>query len=188
MAGERTLSTGTCAQQFALLGPAVCSQSIFIRHAVAAAAFIFVNMPNTDLNPVIENPHATPSLLAVAMFVVSVTVREILTVEICITLTLTSRTAKVKCKYANRKATSDYLCVGNNNVCPICHRLRDVKSRKVHDLNSDLQNGSRLNVYMPNERTRVTFYVLAAAVSDIIMFELSNVSRTRFEYLTFTIK
>ena len=41
--------------------------------------------------------------------------------------------AKVKCKYANGKAVWNFLFVGNSNVPPICHRLRDILSRKVHE-------------------------------------------------------
>ena len=33
--------------------------------------------------------------------------------------------AKIKCKYANRKAKCDLLGIGNSNVCPIRSRLRD---------------------------------------------------------------
>ena len=47
------------------------------------------------------------------MFALTVTVCEILTVEIYMTASLTFRTAKVKCKYANGKAVCDFIFVGN---------------------------------------------------------------------------
>ena len=42
----------------------------------------------------------------------------------------------------------------------IGHRLQDINSRNVHDLDPDLQNRPRSNVNMPIERPRVGFYVL----------------------------
>ena len=44
-----------------------------------------------NVNLLIDSPQATFYLLAIAMFVLSVTVCEILTVEMCMTLTLTFR-------------------------------------------------------------------------------------------------
>ena len=47
--------------------------------------------PRSNLNPAIESPHATFYLLAMTMFVISVIVGEILTVELYMTLTLNFR-------------------------------------------------------------------------------------------------
>ena len=44
----------------------------------------------------------------------------------------------VKYKYANEKALCNFLFVDNSNVCPICHRLRNINGRIVHDLDPDL--------------------------------------------------
>ena len=57
-----------------------------------------------------------------AMLDLYFTVCEILTVEICVTLTLT---AGIKYKYTNSKARCHLIFVGNSNVCQIFHRLRD---------------------------------------------------------------
>ena len=43
-----------------------------------------------------------------------------------------------KFKYADGKGLCNFLFVGNNNVCPICHPLRDINSRNVHDFDPDL--------------------------------------------------
>ena len=48
--------------------------------------------------------------------------------------------AKVTCQYTNQKSIDDFLCIGNDNVCPICHRLRDIHSQNMHDLALDLYN------------------------------------------------
>ena len=61
-----------------------------------------------------EMPYASFSLLAIALFALSVTVCEILKVEMCMTLTLTIRVGQVKCQYVNRNATCDIL--RDNNV------------------------------------------------------------------------
>ena len=68
------------------------------------------NGPRSNVNMPIERPHATFFVLAIAMFALSVTVCEILTVEMWMTLTLTFIWAKVRCKYAIRKSTCDFLC------------------------------------------------------------------------------
>ena len=74
------------------------------------------------------------------MFALSVMISDILTVELYITLTLTFERAKAKCKYANGKAVCDLIFVGSSNVCPVCHHLREIRNRNVHDLNLDLYN------------------------------------------------
>ena len=72
----------------------------------------------------------------IATFTLSVTKCEILTVKMCMTLTMTFSPlewAMVKCKYVNQKAACDFLYVGNSNVChgcSICHQLRDISSQK----------------------------------------------------------
>ena len=53
------------------------------------------------------------------------TVCEIFTVEMCIILDFIVKKVKVKCKFDNRKGTCDIVCVGNRNVCSICHCLLD---------------------------------------------------------------
>ena len=69
--------------------------------------------------------YATLNAFAIAMFVLSVTVCVLFTVEVCMTLTLTFKMVKVKYKYINRKPISDFLFVGNGNICAICHHFRD---------------------------------------------------------------
>ena len=46
--------------------------------------------------------------------------------------------AKVKCKHTNRKAIGDFLCIEISNICYIFHRLRDINSQNLCDLNFDL--------------------------------------------------
>ena len=65
---------------------------------------------------------------------------------------------------------------------PLCHRLRDMHSPNVHDLDHDMLNWSWSNVNTPVERQHVTFhfFVLAmfvqlVAVCKIITYELLNV-------------
>ena len=66
-----------------------------------------------------ERPSATFYLLAISMFALSVTVCEIFSDKMCMTLTLT---LTVRMCYGQT-----YTCQsnGNSNVCPICHCLRD---------------------------------------------------------------
>ena len=75
--------------------------------------------------------------MTIVMFSLSVTVCKMLTVEMCITLTLTLKWAKVRCKYAKEKLC-DFLFDGNSNVCPIHHHLRDIHSQNVHDFYVDV--------------------------------------------------
>ena len=125
----------------------------------------------SNVNIPIETLQATSCVLVIAMFVISVTVCDIFTVEICMILALTFRTGrgqmqiyrskensrlpmnwqcdvyhichrlrhlqskyarswtrplewtKVECKYTNRKPIGDFLCIGDDNFCSICHRL-----------------------------------------------------------------
>ena len=52
----------------------------------------------------------------IAMFVLSFTVREIITVTVCMTLTLIFITPKIRCKYAHWKAACSIEFVGNSNL------------------------------------------------------------------------
>ena len=53
----------------------------------------------------------------------------IFAVEIRMTLSLTFTTGKGKRKYVHRKPVYDFLF--DDNVCPICYRVRDIQSRNV---------------------------------------------------------
>ena len=46
----------------------------------------------------------------------------------------------LKDKFANGKwkGRMQLSFAGNSNVCPICHRLRDIDGRNVHDLDHDV--------------------------------------------------
>ena len=79
-----------------------------------------------------RKPCWTYYLMALVIFNLSATIYEIFWIEICMTLTLTfimGQGQMVKCKYTNRKSTGDFLCIGNNNICPSSHRLRDIRSK-----------------------------------------------------------
>ena len=39
---------------------------------------------------------------------------------------------------ANEKALCDLLFVGNSNVCPICHHLREIRNQNVLDIDLDI--------------------------------------------------
>ena len=52
-------------------------------------------------------------------------------VKLYMILILCLEQAKVRCKYARGKALCNFKFVGNSNVCPICHCLRDINSRNV---------------------------------------------------------
>ena len=61
-----------------------------------------------------------------------------------------------------------------------CHRLRNIYSRNVHDLNIDLYNLPMSNVNISIERPHATSYVLVIAMSvlsviacEIITYELA---------------
>ena len=66
------------------------------------------------------------------------------------------RMGKVNCGYFNGKAVCDFIFVGNSNVCPICHRLWDINSGNVYELNADIWNGLRSNTNKPIERPHAT--------------------------------
>ena len=61
--------------------------------------------------------------MALVMFALSATAYEILGVEKFVTLFLTFRMGQGQIKYTTRKPIGDYLCIGNSNICSICHRL-----------------------------------------------------------------
>ena len=100
---------------------------------------------------VIECPHATYYFLQMAMFALSVTVCEIFTVETWMTLTLTVRRAKVKCKYANT-----FYLLPIAKVCHIRYRLRDIINRNVLDRDPNLWNGPRSIANKRIERIHAT--------------------------------
>ena len=62
----------------------------------------------------------------------------------------------------------------------ICHHLRDIRNRNVHDLNRDLENGERSNVNMPIERAYIGFQYKA-----IVVFALSLTIYEIFAYKKF---
>ena len=72
--------------------------------------------------------------MALVMFALSATVYEIIGVKKMYDLDLDLQWVKVKCKYTNRKQILDSLCISNNNVCPIGHRLRNIHSQNLRDL------------------------------------------------------
>ena len=79
---------------------------------------------NVKYNLLMERPYVTFYLLAIAMFALSVSdfwntdSRNVHDTDLDWSLELT----KIKCKYASRKNTCDFLCC-NSNVCLICCRL-----------------------------------------------------------------
>ena len=83
-----------------------------------------------------ERPYATLYLLTIEMFDQSVTVYEIFTIQMFMTLTLIFRIGQGKCKYANWQVICNFL-VCNSHVFPICHRLLDNQYElpKILDLN-----------------------------------------------------
>ena len=84
---------------------------------------LMLEWARSNVNVTIESTHATFYVLEIAMCDISVTVCKIFTVKMCMILILILELAKVKCKYANGKATCNFLFVGSSSVCPICHRL-----------------------------------------------------------------
>ena len=52
---------------------------------------------------------------------------------------------------------------GNCNVCSINHRLRDICSRNMHNLDLDLYNGPRPIVNVPIKSQYTTFYMVTIA-------------------------
>ena len=78
--------------------------------------------------------------------------------------------------------------MGNDNVCSICHRLRDIDSGIVHDLDLELQNRPRSNVNMPIELPYATLYLLTIeiiityiyyALSSSVMFSQPRMNLKR---------
>ena len=88
---------------------------------------VLQNGTRSNVNKPIESQQVTSYVLTVAIFVLSITIYEIFTAKICMTLTLTFTMAMVKCKYTNRKPISNFQCIGYSNNCSICHRLRDIR-------------------------------------------------------------
>ena len=58
------------------------------------------------------------------------TILQIFAVEMCLTLTLTLERSKVKFKSSNRKRICDFIFDGNNNVCLLFHRFREIHIRR----------------------------------------------------------
>ena len=119
------------------------------------------NETRSNVNMPIEIPHATFYLMPIAMFALSP-----------FAIDSQSKYAwpwlwplewvKIKCKYDNRKATCDVICVGNCNICPICPHLWDIHGRSVPDL--DFESEPRSNVRMTAEWPYAAFYSLAIAM------------------------
>ena len=68
------------------------------------------------------------------------------------------------------KLTRNFLFFANNNVYHICHRLRDIDSRNMHDLDFDLFSRPRSNVNMSMEMLHVTFCVGNSSVTCLSPF------------------
>ena len=45
------------------------------------------------------------------------------------------------------------------NVCPLCHRFRDIDNRYVHDVDLGLYNGPKSEVNTAMERQYITLFV-----------------------------
>ena len=58
--------------------------------------------------------------MTIVMFALTLTIYEIFAI-------------KCFCKNADRKLIHDFLFVGNSNVCPICHHLRDILFVTIYD-------------------------------------------------------
>ena len=88
----------------------------------------------------------------------SVNLCEIFPVEMCMTWILTFRMAQGKM----------YICQSKGHMrlpmcwqlqCLLCHRLQDIYSQNVHDLDLVLHNVQRSNVNIPIEMRHATFCV-----------------------------
>ena len=110
----------------------------------------------------------------------------------CMTLILTFRMGSMSYKYANRKAMCNFLFVGNTDVCHICHRLRDINGRNVHNHDLNVWNWPRSNVNMLVWMPHATFYALAIAmfVPSVTVCEIITFTShcTRFKSLTLQMK
>ena len=69
----------------------ICEKS-----AIKMCDFDLANVSMSNINIPIERPYATFYMLAIAMFVLSITVCEILIVEMCMALTLTVRMNQIQ--------------------------------------------------------------------------------------------
>ena len=76
--------------------------------------------------------------MAVAMLALSIIILEIFTAPMWGIFILTIKNGEGQSKYANGNAVCYFIFVGNNNVCPICYHLRDIRSQNVHNLDLDL--------------------------------------------------
>ena len=78
-------------------------------------------------------------------------------------------------------------CVVNSNVYIICHHLRDIRSRNVHNFDLDLLNGLMSNINMPMERRHMTLYLLAIAMFalSVTVYEILKIEMCIGLILTF---
>ena len=96
------------------------------------------------------------------MLALSVTQYEIFAIEMCITLTRPLECAERKCRYANRKATHDFLFDDNSSVCSVSHHLRDTRKPNKIPKVWPWRWRSRLRRGKPNVRhstDNVQFYI-----------------------------
>ena len=79
--------------------------------------------------------------------------------------------AKFKCEYSDQKTVCDSLRFGNCNDCPICHRLREIHSRNVRELDLDLQIGPMSIV---DNRKAVCNFVVAI-ITFVLLSSLQDI-------------
>ena len=80
--------------------------------------------------------------------------------------------ADVKSKSANRKSLCYFTFDGSSNLNPICHHLKDIRYRIVHDLDLDLQTGSWSNLNIPIDSPCATSYLMAIVNVSPIFYRL----------------
>ena len=102
------------------------------------------------------------------MLAAYVTILEIFVVERCMAWLWSLECTIVKCRYANDKAVSDFLFVGNNNFCHYLSPFAKYSQSKCALAWLYFTNGSMTNVNIPVKWSRATSYLLA-----IVMFALS---------------
>ena len=74
----------------------------------------------SNVNRLIERPCAKSYLMEIVLVALSVTILELFTVEMCMTLTF--RKSQGQVYICQSKVICDCLCVGNSHVCPIYAR------------------------------------------------------------------
>ena len=70
----------------------------------------------SDVIMAVENPYMNCSLMAIVIFTLSVTIFKIFIVKMYMTLTLTLKWSKVKCKYTSQKPMYDFPFIVNGNL------------------------------------------------------------------------